>query len=272
MRTVKNNICQGDPWGSMQCGVMVDRFGKDSLAEELEPYQYKGKVPVPLLGMVDDVLSISECGYKMSRMNAFLNAKTAVKRLQFEQNKCHIMHVGKNIPDHKKDTLFVDGWEMKEVKNKSTGEVEVDEIFKGNSIISESNNEKYLGQIISSDGSNVANVTGRSNKGTGMTHIIESIMKNVPGGRFHFEIAVILRNAYLISSMLSCSEVWYNISEQELTKLEHVDEKLLRIILNCSSQVTHEMLYLELGLLPARFIITLLSTHSKEENQKFTDL
>ena len=210
-----------------------------------------------LLGMVDDVLSISDCGYKTRRMNAFLNAKTAVKRLQLGPDKCHVMHVGKNIPEYKKDTLYVDGWEMKEIQNKSTGEVEVQETLQGNSIISENINEKYLGQIISSDASNVANVTSRTRKGTGMTHTIESIMKNVPGGRFHFEIAVILRNAYLISSMLSCSEVWYNINEHELRKLEQVDEKLLLMILNCSSQVTHETLYLELGLMPIRFIIKL---------------
>ena len=112
VRTVKNNICQGDPWGSIQCGVMVDGFGKDSLAAELEPYKYKGKVPVPLLGMVDDILSITESGYKTRRMNLFLNAKTAIKRLQFGPDKCHIMHVGRDIPEFKKDKLFVDGWEM----------------------------------------------------------------------------------------------------------------------------------------------------------------
>ena len=97
VRNVRNNICQGDLWGSVQCGVMVDGFGKDSLAAELEPYKYKGKVPVPLLGMVDDILSITESGYKTRRMNAFLNAKTAVKRLQFGPDKCHIMHVGRDI-------------------------------------------------------------------------------------------------------------------------------------------------------------------------------
>ena len=103
----------------------------------------------------------------------------------------------------------------------------------------------------------MANVTNRSHKGAGMTGTIESIMKNVPGGRFHFEIGVILRNAYLISSMLSCSEAWYNVTESELRKLEQIDEKLMCKILDCSSQVTHEMLYLELGLLPIRFMIKL---------------
>ena len=137
---------------------MVDGFCKESLAEELEPYHYKGKVLVPLLGMVDDMLSISESGYKTNRLNAFINAKTAVKRLQFGPDKCHIMHVGNNIPGYKKTKLFVDGWEMKEIQDKSTGEVEDHESFKGDCIIEESNTEKYLGQIISSDGTNATNV------------------------------------------------------------------------------------------------------------------
>ena len=60
------------------------------------------------------------------------------------------------------------------------------------------------GQIISNDGSNVKNVAFRAGKGTGMVNMIENIIKNIPGGKYHFELAVILRNAYLISSMLLC--------------------------------------------------------------------
>ena len=79
VKTVKKIICQGDPWGSIECSLMIDGFGKASLAEWMEPYRYKGTVPVPLLGMVDDILAISESGYKTSRLNAFINAQTAVK-------------------------------------------------------------------------------------------------------------------------------------------------------------------------------------------------
>ena len=91
----------------------------------------------------------------------------------------------------------------------------------------------------------------------GMANTIENILKHVPGGNYHFEIAIIMRNAYLISSMLSCCEVWYDVKEPETRKLEQTDESLLRKILDCSSQVTMEMLYLELGLLPVKYIINL---------------
>ena len=217
-KTVKNIICQGDPWGSIECGVIKDGFRKQSLNPQLEPYQYKDKVPVPLLGMVDDTILISESGYKANRLNAFINAKAAVKRLQFGKDKCHVMYVGKSIPIHKKMDLHVDGWKMQEVQSMVTGNVECQETFDGEQEITETNNEKYLGQVICNDGSNVKNVTTRAGKGVGMVNIIENIITNVPGGQFHFEIAVMMRNAYLISSMLSCCKVWYDVTEWELKK------------------------------------------------------
>ena len=80
-------------------------------------------------------------------------------------------------------------------------------------VIKESLHEKYLGQIISSDGTNVKNVKIHSNKGRGLVNKIVNTLKNTPGGKYHFELAVIMRNAILISSMLSCSEVWYSVTK-----------------------------------------------------------
>ena len=53
----------GDPWGSIECSLMIDGFGKSSLSEELEPYRHKCTVLVPLLGMVNHILAITESGY-----------------------------------------------------------------------------------------------------------------------------------------------------------------------------------------------------------------
>ena len=121
----------------------------------MDPYRYKGKVPVPILGMVDNILSISESGYKTCMLNAFLNAKTALKRLQFGQDKCHVLYVGKEIPNHKKIELFVDGWKMHELQDYYTGRTEIEETPSNAQEILESKQEKYLGQIISIDGTNV---------------------------------------------------------------------------------------------------------------------
>ena len=68
-------------------------------------------------------------------------------------------------------------------------------------------------------------------------------------------MAVILRNSLLISSILASSEVWYGVTLSDIAKLEQVDEMLWINILECSSSIPRELLYLELGILRIRDII-----------------
>ena len=56
---------------------------KECLEEGKHLYYYKDIVPVPPLGLVDDLFTISTCGYKTTKMNQYINSKTAMKRLQF---------------------------------------------------------------------------------------------------------------------------------------------------------------------------------------------
>ena len=51
--------------------------------------------------------------------------------------------------------------------------------------------------------------------------------------------------------------VWHHVTEWEYRNLEQSDDILLKKTLNCSDQVSFEMLYLDLGLIPIRFIILL---------------
>ena len=105
-KTIKNIICQGDPWGSMQCSVQVDTTGRDSLAAELEPFRYIDQVEIPALGMVDDALTISESGNKTARMNAFINAKIAIRKLPLGPQKCFVLHTKKRYENLKKISNF----------------------------------------------------------------------------------------------------------------------------------------------------------------------
>ena len=112
------------------------------------------------------------------------------------------------------------------------------------------NNEKYLGQILSSNGKNTANITAICNKGVGISKKIIEMLQNIPGGKFYFEIAVIFRNAYLISSIMSGSEVWYAVTMEEIEQLEAIDVKWMRNLFQCSWSVPDYILYLELSILP----------------------
>ena len=122
-------------------------------------------------------------------------------------------------------------------------------------MLSHVNYERYLGQIISSDSKNTANITKLRNKGIGLKNKVIQMLNTMPGGIYHFEISVIFRNAYIISSMLSNSEVWYGITKAEIRLLEQVDEQFTRELFECSNHVATELLYLDLGLTPISFII-----------------
>ena len=76
------------------------------------------------------------------------------------------------------------------------------------------------------------------------------MLDKMPGGHYHFEIAIILRNSLLISSMISNSEVWYGMTKKDTEMLEQVDEMWMRNLFECSRNVAKDLLYLELGVLP----------------------
>ena len=74
------------------------------------------------------------------------------------------------------------------------------------------------------------------------------MLDRMPGGPYILEIAVILRNALLISSLLSNSEVWYGLTKLDIEQLEQIDEMWIR-------NVPKDLLYLEVGLVPISLII-----------------
>ena len=121
--------------------------------------------------------------------------------------------------------------------------------------IEEKEEEKYLGDILSNDGRNIKNIKSRVNKGKGIINRIMTKLEAIPFGKYYFETAVILRDSLLVSSMLSNSEAWYNVTEAELNLLETVDHMLLRKILKTPKSTPKEILYLELGCMPFRDII-----------------
>ena len=59
----------------------------------------------------------------------------------------------------------------------------------------------------------------------------------------------------LLSTLLSNSEAWYNLTQSDISVLEKVDEELLRKIFHAHSKTPLELLYLESGSIPIRFIL-----------------
>ena len=113
--------------------------------------------------MVDDLLLISQCGKDSVMINAFVNAKTNMKKLQFGEDKCHKIHVGtdKSLCP----ALTIEKWKEKEIHRVQTGQSSLTNVYDGKYTIKEKNQERYLGDIIDCMGRNDSNISKRIDKG-----------------------------------------------------------------------------------------------------------
>ena len=216
--TLTGRTMQGDTWAPAMASAQVDRFGKEMIVEEPKyMYQFKGEVPIPLLGQVDDLLVIAEAGYKSEQLNSFVNAKTADKDLQFGSDKCSYMVVSKMKPKNiHKSELFVDRWKLKHLEDDTMVEE-----FEGKVPMKEEDSFVYLGHVISKVGNNMTNIIHKKNKSIGTQKLVE------PLSIYTFESAVIYVESLLRSSILYSSEAMINIKEVEFRALEQIEESVI---------------------------------------------
>ena len=201
-RSIYNSIIQGDVFSPMFCGKHIDGIGKDCLESSKYTYQYKGMVDIPPLIMLDDLITISECGHKTAMVNAYVKAQTSSKKLQFGNKKCKKIHIGKTCEDFKCHNLYLDKWTEKEVEDYKTKDIIIEDICEEEERMEDTEMEKYLGHVISRDGRNINNIKARVSKGTGIVHKILTMLDGIPFGMYYFEAAVILRESLLASSVL----------------------------------------------------------------------
>ena len=203
--------------------------------------------------MIDDVASFAECSIESLKTNTIINAKMESKKLKLGQKKCFNIHIGNN--SEKCHGLRVHSENM---NSKSF--------------------ETYLGDVVCSSGSNNRNINRKVTIGIGAVSQIISMLNQVSLGHYYFEIALVMRETMLISKIVSNSEVWYNISKDQYSKLERIDEMFIRRIFNLPISVPKESLYIETGALSIKYLIKirrmmylwqLLHTDKKELKFKF---
>ena len=246
-------VMQGDVLAPLISSLQVDTMGKECLEEDKHLYKYKDIVPIPALGLVDDLLTISTCGYKTNLINQFINCKTGTKKLQFGTTKCIKLHVGKSCNKLLCKDLSVGGWKIKVVTDPVTGESSQSEYYAGLEKMKNKEEQMYLGDVISANGKHDKNVQNRKNKGLGIINQIMQILQSTYYGKYYFEVALVLRESLLLSSLLLNSEAWVNLTEQNIRKLEQTDEILLSKILDCEANTNNIFKYLGLGVAPLRF-------------------
>ena len=228
--TMERIVMQGGVTGPLCCSVQTDNIGKASLESNEHLYMYKGSVGIPTLAMVDDLLQISECGIDAVKDNAYINARIEQNKQAFNDTKCHQMHVGGN-------NNFC-----------SPLRAHTDEM----DLVSE---DKYVGDVISIDGKHSKNIDIRRSKGIGISNEIIAILNDMLLGPHYFVVALILRQALLISVLLGNAETWLRLSKENIKKLESIDLMLLRKLLKTPISTPKVSLYLETGSVPLRYVI-----------------
>ena len=197
-------------------------------------YKYKGVVETPTLGMVDEILSIQKCSNDTTKINAVINSFIESKKLNLSKSKCHRIHVR---------------------SKKGKAEVHRQKLKVHNSTMKESQQEKYLGDLVNSTGTIISTIEDRKSKGFGIVNKILAILDESPLGRFKMEIGLKLRQAMFLNGILYNSEAWHALTEKDTKMLEVVDEHLLKSLIKGHEKTPIEFLYLEASATPIRFII-----------------
>ena len=230
--TINKIVTQGGVWGPIQCSNQIDTIGKECLNRNIHLFTYKNIVKIMPLSMIDDILCFALCGIDSTKLNAYINCKIEMFKLGFSIPKCKKIHAG--LPHPYCPTLQVHGTE-----------------------IDLSDMEKYLGDFICStiEGCNNKNTAFRKGKGIGITSHIMVILNSVSLGFYYFETASLLRESLLINGILFNSETWYGVNSNHIKEFESVDRLLLRKVLDTPFSTPNEALYLEMGVVPLKYIL-----------------
>ena len=90
-------------------------------------------------------------------MNAFINVKSADKNLKFGITKCKSMPISKASESVLKSELLY-SWSVQYEDNSQTGDTNIVETHMGLTAIEKTNEQTYLGFVLSARGENMANI------------------------------------------------------------------------------------------------------------------
>ena len=254
-QTIEDVVLQGDTWGSILASVQVD-----SVAKEVEKtgygFKYKDILPVSMLGLVDDIIGITAADYKAHQLNTILKVKTAEKRLQFGVSKCKTMLVSKNTKTELNNgTLTVDNWCVKYKHDDETGENTLNEKYVGQVNMEQVNTHKYLGFVLSNTGDNSVNISAMRKKSIWIIRRLFKQLEELKLQKYYFECGIIFLHVILRSSILYACETYYYLKENQIRQLERIEEGYLRKLFQTTTGCPIVQLYLESGVIPARFAI-----------------
>ena len=85
--------------------------------------------------------------------------------------------------------------------------------------------QKYLGFVLSSDGSDMRNIEAKEKRAIGIIKTIQYLIRRL--GKYTIECGIIYLNYLLRSSILFAAETIYDIKEDEYRHIERIKENCL---------------------------------------------
>ena len=146
----------------------------------------------------------------------FSISKQPEKGLQFGIKKYKSMLIGKNTKNVIISNLLVDKWSVEHREDVQTGETELCEEYCGQVEIDQTNEQKYLGFVISHLGDNMANIRAINNISIGIIRKLFTKLNSLKLKTYYFECALILMNTMLRPSILYASETYFNMKDIEI--------------------------------------------------------
>ena len=119
----------------------------------------------------------------------------------------------------------------------------------------EAKQEKYLGDIITTNAKHAATVSTRRARGFGIISDITQILNHIQDSKRRTRVGLHLRQAWLINSILLNIEVWHNVLKKDTNIFLNLDHYLMRQITGAHSKVPVEFLYLETAAIPIDYIL-----------------
>ena len=121
----------------------MDKLGQFVYDHPELTYKYKRVVETPTLGMVDDVLSVTKCSSDTVKINFIIISVIENKKLKLSTRKCNRMHI-----ENKRQRKVNNCPEIKVHKDS----------------MANSSGQKYLGELLNSNGTVRKTIEERKNK------------------------------------------------------------------------------------------------------------
>ena len=200
-------ICMeiGGKQGSRLTGRLFSKL-MDTLAEEFEAagegYALTNEFIIAALLWVDDVVTCADGNENQEKTLERINKFAKNHKLQWGQEKCKILQIGKHKETHKE-------WKI------------------GSMAIEKSDTYKYLGDILTSDGKNTKNLAERRNKMKTTIITINTIASNEILNKIETTVLIELHEKINIPSLLANAEAWC-LTKGERDELEIIETQALK--------------------------------------------